>query len=147
MGEEPTGIPGHVSGKEAARWFQKLVRDLGCRFEAEGDVTRIHLESSIVEVKDDPERGVILEATIQLPPSTGEDPRFYADGAGLALELVSRLSPGREVSYSLDESIPGYPFLRLVVGYDSLGEAYNDLARALKGLGRACREGGPGGGS
>ena len=136
--EESHGVPGHVSATRVVRWFQELLRNLGCRFEAEGDVTRIHLESSLVEVKDEPGRGVIIEASIQLPSSTGEESDFYINGIRLVLGIFSSLSPGRSVSYSLDDSIPGYPFLRVVVGYNDLNEAYTDLARALERLREAC---------
>ena len=136
--EEPHGVPGHVSGTRVVRWFQELLKNLGCRFEAEGDVTRIHLESSLIEVKDEPGRGVIVEASLQLPPSTGEELDFYVNGIRLALGILSSLSPGRSVSYSLDDSIPDYPFLRAIVSYNDLNEAYTDLARALDQLREAC---------
>jgi len=133
-GDEELGIPGHASKREASKRFQRLLAEAGCSFEAEGDTTRLVIGGSIVEVKDEPGEGVVVEASLPLPTSTAEL-EAEREGCIKALELLTSL--GREPAYSVDDSLPGYPVLRGRVAFQSLEEAYNALYEAV--LERGCR--------
>ncbi|MEB3816548.1 MAG: hypothetical protein LRS46_01200 [Desulfurococcales archaeon] len=105
------GIPGHASHERWANELQRRLRELGVSFEAEGEATRINLgEGIVVEIAEAPEgeEGYAVVANIPLP--TGGDPE-YADSVALALKVLAAL--GSELKYELDESLPGYPMLRV----------------------------------
>ncbi|BAA79354.2 hypothetical protein APE_0399.1 [Aeropyrum pernix K1] len=128
-GEE--GIPGHA-GRGVSGAFQRRLSEMGCQFEAEGDVTRIHVAGGLVEVKDEPGVGPIVEASIPLPvdPSTvGES----LEGMKALLGLMTML--GRPLSYQLDDSLPGFPILRVKAVFETLEDAYSSLTAALERLG------------
>ncbi|BAN89758.1 hypothetical protein [Aeropyrum camini] len=129
FGEE--GIPGHA-GRGVPGAFQRRLSEMGCQFEAEGDVTRIHLAGGVVEVKDEPGVGPIVEASIPLPvdPSTvGES----LEGMRALLGLMTML--GRPLSYQLDDSLPQFPILRVKAVFETLEDAYEALAGALERMG------------
>lgn len=125
------GIPGHA-GKGASNTFQRRLAELGCRFEAEGDVTRLHLGSGLVEVKDEPGTGPIVEASIPLPVDE--------DGIGESIEAFKNImfvmtSVGRPLSYMLDDSLPGMPILRVKAVFETLEDAYSSLMEAVERVG------------
>ena len=133
-GDEELGIPGHASHREYVREFQRTLLMLGLRYEAEGDTTRIHLDSLVVEVKDLPGGGVVIEGIIPLPPATGEDPSYYTSAFEKATRLLQEMGEGLKVSYTLDEAAPGYPVLRATVNVGGLAEAYTLLEAALRAM-------------
>ncbi len=133
-GDEELGIPGHAGKSEPSKRFQRFLAEAGCSFEAEGDTTRLVLGGSIVEVKDEPGGGVVVEASIPLPTSSTEL-EAEREGCLKALELLTSL--GKEPTYLVDASLPGYPVLRGKVEFKSLEEAYNALYEAV--LERGCK--------
>lgn len=133
-GDEELGIPGHAGKREASKRFQRLLAEAGCSFEAEGDTTRLMLGSgAIIEVKEEPGEGVVVEASIPLPASITELEEGR-DSMVKALELL--LSLGMEPEYRVDNSLPGYPVLRGRVLFRSMEEAYQAIEEAV--LERGC---------
>lgn len=125
------GIPGHA-GKGVSLVFQKKLAEMSCRFEAEGDITRIHVSGAIVEVKDEPGQGPVVEASLQLASDSlgvGET----IEGFKHALLLLSQL--GRPMEYDLDKGIPGFYILRILVRFEGLEDAYDALIQALERVG------------
>ena len=131
-GEEPEelGIPGHAAHGGFARKLQSFLKAEGFRYEAEGDVTRIHLNGLILEVKDEPGRGVILMASLSLPTEAGQAALEAIAGFQKLFRVLGTLSG--EIEYELDKSLPGYPMLRVVVAYANVESLVNDLIEALK---------------
>ncbi|MCE4603232.1 MAG: hypothetical protein F7C08_03095 [Desulfurococcales archaeon] len=133
-GEDELGISGHASHVEQVREFQRTLSMLGLRYEAEGDTTRIHMDGLLVEVKDLPGGGVVIEAMLPLPASTGDDPGFYSSSAERLFKLMREMGEGLGVEYSIDEAAPGYPVLRATIRVGGLEEAYTLLDSALRSL-------------
>ncbi|MEB3774860.1 MAG: hypothetical protein GSR86_08045 [Desulfurococcales archaeon] len=133
-GDEELGIPGHASHREEVRELQRLLSMLGVRYEAEGDVTRIHIDGLVVEVKDEPGRGVIIEEIIPLPGASGEDPEYYIQAFKAGMEIIAGAGEGFTVSYSVDEAAPGYPVLRATLNVGGLDDAYRLLRSILESL-------------
>jgi hypothetical protein len=112
--EEEAGIPGHA-GRGVAGELQRSLKNLGCRFEAEGDMVRIHVGSAVVELKDEPERGAVIEAVIPLleeAPLREEEISEAVEDAAKAARILYKAARGLRVEYELDTSLPGYPMLR-----------------------------------
>ncbi len=135
-GELPEeGIPGHAAKEEWAWILQRRLREAGVRYEAEGSATRIALEGgAVVEVVEHGE-GYAVAATIPLP--SGGDPESVEPVAA-ALRVMALL--GVELSYELDESLPGYPMLRVTAAF---GDPYTLAERLLESIREASP--GPGG--
>ncbi len=132
-GDEEHGIPGHA-GKGSALALQRLLKNLGCRFEAEGDMVRIHLGDSLLEVKDEPGEGLILEASITLieeAPIKEGSLLEVLGGVYKALKLFYQAAAGAKISYELDTSIPGYPILRARIRVERYDELTLRLSEAL----------------
>lgn len=134
QGDEELGIPGHAGKSGASKRFQRLLAKVGCSFEAEGDTTRLMLGSgTLIEVKEEPGEGVVVEASIPLPTSTAE---LEQGGRSIVKAFELLLSLGREPEYSIDNSLPGYPVLRGRVVFKSVEEAYQAIEEAV--LERGC---------
>jgi len=113
-------------------WVERLrsaLKSLGVSFESEAEAFRISLEGgSVLEIAEAPE-GYAVVATIPLPgPGEGEAARH----ACRALEVMARL--GVELRYEVDESLPGYPMLRVTAPHRDPGELASRLVEALKAL-------------
>ena len=134
--EEPTGIPGHVGGEGPSRRLQETLKALGISFEAEGEVTRIHLGEAIVEVKDDPEHGYITQIQVPLPVP-GDDPSGALEAFRVLAVILSSLEG--EVHYSVEEIVPGYPSL---IGFVSYRDRTRQVEELLLALYRYLGEGG-----
>ncbi len=126
------GIPGHASKKEWANRLQRWLKERGVSFEAEGEATRIHLDSGVyVEVAESLEgSGYDLVVTVPLPGTgeeAGEDTiRAIRD----AFELLHLVGGG--LRYELDNSIPEYPSLRIMRGFEDPEELVEKLIGALE---------------
>ncbi|MCX8196226.1 MAG: hypothetical protein N3F67_04030 [Acidilobaceae archaeon] len=130
-GDHEVGIPGHASHKRQLLRLQRALKELGFSFEAEGDVTRIHVNGALVEVRDEPGIGLALLLNASLPYRCSKD----CDSSLAAFaSVLSYLS--REVEYELDQSIPEYPMLRARVIFGSVEELVESLISALERLRR-----------
>jgi len=125
------GIPGHASFSEPLKRLQVFLRDNGFVFEAEGDVTRIHVEGAIVEVRDEPGVGLAILASLPLPYGGG-DAEYYAEAARVFTSILAML--GRPVSYEVDASLGEYPMLRARVLFGDVEELVESLVNALSRL-------------
>ncbi|MEB3780142.1 MAG: hypothetical protein GSR85_07925 [Desulfurococcales archaeon] len=131
-GWDELGIPGHAGHSSAAKLLQSALKDLGVRFEAEGDMTRIMLDGAVIEVRDEPGGGYIVLATLSLPAEAGEDPGEYIEAFSRVLGVFMRLR-GR-IRYELDSSLQDYPMLRIYVIYDDLYQLAEDLVEAVRAV-------------
>jgi hypothetical protein len=112
-------------------WVERLkesLRSLGVPFESEAEAFRISVEGASLEVAESPE-GYAVVATIPLP---GPGEADTARQACKALEVMARL--GVELKYEVDESLPGYPMLRVTAPYRDPSELASKLVEALKAL-------------
>lgn len=113
--EEEIGIPGHA-GKGVAAELQRSLKNLGCRFEAEGDMVRLHIRDAVIELKDEPGRGAMIEAQVPLleeSPLRGEELKEALDSISKVLAIALKAARGLNVEYEIDTSLPGYPMLRV----------------------------------
>lgn len=129
------GIPGHASKKGWANRLQQWLKQRGVRFEAEGEATRISLDSGLlVEIAESLE-GDGYDIVMSIPlPGTGEEASSEEALAPVrdAFELAGML--GGELRYELDTSMPGYPVLRVMRGYRDPEEMVDALIAALDRL-------------
>ena len=125
------GIPGHASFVGPLRVLQRFLRDGGFQFEAEGDVTRIHLHGAIIEVSDEPGVGLVVSASLPLPYGGG-DVRYFAEAAQAFSSILVLL--GRPVSYYVDSSLEEYPILRARVIFEDVESLVSSLVNALSKL-------------
>ncbi len=133
--EEPVGVPGHGSKEGPAKMLQEELRRLGISYEAEGETTRIHIHGAIVEAKDDPDRGYIVQVQTPLP-TPGEDPGSMVEAYRVLATVVSGSS--RDPEYGVEEPVPGYPSLVTVMAYGGdLDGLVRELLSALRSLARA----------
>ncbi len=129
-GWDEAGIPGHAGHTSAAKLLQSALKNLGIRFEAEGDMTRIMLDGAIVEVRDEPGGGFIVLATLPLPAEPSDDIQSYKEALSIVLDLFMKLK-GR-IRYEIDSSLQDYPMLRMYIIYDDLYQLAEDLVEALE---------------
>ncbi len=128
MGEEAHGdIPGHAALEGPARRLQKFLASRGASFEAEGATTRVHFEGWILEVRDEPGGGFSAVVTINVSGTSPSEEarRALCEAATVALSIRG------EVRYEIDESLPGYPMLRIVVVQESFEQLIEDVIRVL----------------
>ncbi len=126
VGLPEEGIPGHASKEEWAWRLQRRLREIGVSFEAEGSATRISLPGGAVVEVVEAEGGYGLAATVPLP--AGGDPEA-AEAVATALRVMARL--GVELHYELDDSLPGYPMLRVTADFQ---DPYTLAERLLEAL-------------
>ncbi|MEB2835753.1 MAG: hypothetical protein GSR80_000591 [Desulfurococcales archaeon] len=115
-----------------ASWAEELKRGLseaGVAFEAEAEAIRIPLEGGAVIEVAGAEGGYAIVATIPLPGAGEAD----------AVETVCRAlgvmaSFGVELEYEVDDSLPGYPMLRVTARHEDPGLLASRLLEALKKL-------------
>jgi hypothetical protein len=126
--EEHHGIPGHAAAGGPSERLQKFLASRGASFEAEGDTTRIHFNGWILEVRDEPGGGFSAIITLGLPEESPskEAARAACEAFSLAMAI------GGRARYELDESLPGYPMLRIVVSRSDLSGLVDDLLRVLE---------------
>jgi hypothetical protein len=122
------GIPGHGSVGGPLRVLQRFLRDNGFSFEAEGDVTRVHVGGALVEVRDEPGIGLAILASLPLPYGSS-DVSFHVRASIAFSSIVAML--GRPVSYEVDSSIEGYPILRARIVFNDVEDLVSSLMRAL----------------
>jgi len=122
------GIPGHASVGGPVRVLQRFLRDNGFSFEAEGDVTRIHVDGVLVEVRDEPSIGLAVLASLPLPYGFS-DVDFHVRAALSFTLLLAML--GRPVSYDVDSSLEGYPVLRARIVFEDAETLVSSLIRVL----------------
>ncbi|MEN2999252.1 MAG: hypothetical protein ABDH61_01565 [Acidilobaceae archaeon] len=120
------GIPGHASHNRHLLRLQRALKELGYSYEAEGDVTRIHLEGSLVEVRDEPGIGLALLLTAALPYKCEDDCASSVVSFSTLLSMMKK-----EAEYELDRSIPGYPMLRARVVFENVGDLVETLIKSL----------------
>ncbi|MEB3859614.1 MAG: hypothetical protein LRS43_00220 [Desulfurococcales archaeon] len=121
-------MPGHAAPGGPSKRLQKFLASRGASFEAEGDTTRVHFNGWILEVRDEPGGGFSAIITLSL---ADEGPsRDTARAACEAFSLAMALKGG--IRYEVDESLPGYPMLRIIVSRHSLDMLVEDLMRALE---------------
>jgi len=127
------GIPGHASKKAWANRLQQWLRSRGVSFEAEGEATRISLPSGLyIEVAESLEgEGYDLVFTLPLP-GRGEEAEEARRAIEDAMELLAMI--GGELRYELDTSLPDYPTLRVLRGFQDPEELVNRLTGALERL-------------
>lgn len=126
---DPIGIPGHASFEGPYKWLQERLRELGARFEAEGDTTRIHVRHVIIEAKEDPEHGSIVQVQAPLPVP-GDDPSDHARNLYITSIVVSSLRG--DIVYQVEEIAPGYPLLRAIIPYIDAWSLVRDLVTAVR---------------
>jgi len=131
-GEE--GIPGHASHKPKIRDIQRMLSTIGLNYEVEGDLIRVHLDNTLVEIKDEPGGKIIMEFLTSLPRETGEPSTDYLHQFSLILSMLEAIGPGKSIKYDIDEAAPGYPVLRIYIQLPSLEDAYELLAIVLNYL-------------
>ncbi len=125
------GIPGHAAKTPWAHRLQSKLKELGIPFEAEGEATRIRLAEGVyAEVRESGEGGYSIAVTIPLPTS-GEDPECLAEAFKAAAAFIVKL--GVEARYEVDESLPGYPMLRAIIGFASPEDLVNSVLKAVSG--------------
>lgn len=129
--DEEHGIPGHAGKSAAARLLQARLRELGVSFEAEGDTTRVHIAGLIVEAKDDPEEGLIVQVQAPLP-GEGDDPE---EAAGtLAAFARAVLTAGGRPRYTVEELMEGYASIVAVIPVGGAMEQAEAVARIVEEL-------------
>ena len=128
------GIPGHASKKTWANRLQQWLRSRGLSFEAEGEATRIHLDSGLyIEVSEDIEDPSRYAIVLTIPlPGTGEEAEEAKKAIDDALELLGLI--GGELRYELDNSIPEYPSIRVTRAFENPEELVAKLTTALEQL-------------
>jgi hypothetical protein len=112
-------------------WVERLkesLRSLGIPFESEAEAFRISLDGASLEVAEAPE-GYAIIATIPLP---GPGEADVARQVCKALEVMARLDV--ELKYEVDESLPGYPMLRVTAPHKDPSELASKLVEALRAL-------------
>lgn len=138
MSEEPTGIPGHVGKSEWSKRLQEWLRDCGLRYEAEGEATRIMVDGVLVQVAEGEEGGysVIVSAPL---PSRGASDAEVADACN-ALRLAARIAGEEGIKYEIDDSLPSYPMLYIIIGFSdpwslaqAIVDALSDMCRGEQG--------------
>jgi len=125
------GIPGHAAKSAAARLLQERLRQLGVSFEAEGDTTRVHVSGVIVEAKDDPELGLVVQVQAPLP-RPGDDPGDAAAALAAFARAVA-VAPG-EARYAVEEPVPGYPSIVAVIPVPGQVEQAEAVLRIVEEL-------------
>ena len=127
------GIPGHASKKRWANRLQQWLKERGVRFEAEGEATRISLDSGVlVEIAESMEEDGGFDVVITVPlPATGEEAGSEEALAAIrdGFELAGLL--GGRLRYELDASLPDYPSLRIMRGFRDPEEMVDRLIGAL----------------
>lgn len=131
--EEEHGVPGHGGGADWAKRLQSFLREKGFSFEAEGEAIRIHVGLLGVEVVEHGD-GYAVVVTAPLPASSSdagdeETARALRD----ALSVLAGLGAD-EISYEVEEDVPGYPVLRATVAYGDPGRLAESLEKALSRL-------------
>ncbi len=135
-GDEEHGIPGHAGRSEAARLLQGRLRELGVSFEAEGETTRVHVARIIVEAKDDPDLGLIVQVQAPLP-APGDDPVEAQEALASFARAV--LAAGGEPRYQVEEPVPGYASIVAVIPVESPLDQAEAVLRILEELGAGER--------
>ncbi|MET1128536.1 MAG: hypothetical protein ABWW70_04385 [Thermoproteota archaeon] len=124
------GIPGHSASAEWARRLQEFLRDRGYRFEAEGEATRIHLGDLQVEVTQDGDKFQLV-FSVPLPGrASAEEVEPSIRAYETAMKLLLFVGEG-EPTYSVDDSLPGYPVLHITVSFSSPESLADRLMSAL----------------
>ena len=137
MEEEPIGVPGHPGKSEWSRMLQEWLRDCGLSFEAEGEATRIMVGQVAVQVAEGEDGGYSVIVSVSLP-GRGVDAQGVEDEIARAVRLASRIAGERSLRYDVDQSLPDYPMLYIIVGFE---DPYS-MAEALTGaLEEHCEDG------
>ena len=118
-------------------WFEELkeeLRKLGLEFESEAEAIRVTLPSGTqietLEKKDG--EGISLCITAPLPGEGPEDPNYYIKALEEALKVALQIES--KYRYEVDESLPGYPVLRIYMDFSSGDELKDKLIRSLRSL-------------
>jgi len=125
MGE---GVPGHVSISGSIRKLQLLLKRFNVSYEAENEVTRIHLNGSIMEIYPE-DSHVIVSISIPLPSENDslEYLEYFSKGYEAVIKFI--LQTKRGIKYQLDTSLPANPSLFAILKYDSIDDIIKDLER------------------
>lgn len=129
-GDLELGIPGHAGKSPASRRLQRYLKEKGVSFESEGDAVRININGLIIEVNDEGDRGIIVQAQAPLPVGEGipeEEARtlYYF---GLAASIIG----GGE--YLAEEIVPGYPTISVSKPVEGLEEAAEKIIAVVEAL-------------
>ncbi len=130
MDEEPAGIPGHAGKSEWSKRLQEWLRDCGFRYEAEGEATRIMVDGVLVQVAEGEGEGYSVIVSAPLPSHGGSEAE--AADACAALRLAARIAGEESIKYEIDDSLPSYPMLYIIIGFSdpwSLAQALVDALR------------------
>ena len=116
-------------------WSEKLksgLRSLGLEFESEAEAIRITLpKGSQLEITEPPEgEGLAIVLSVPLPAEGPDDPEYYIGSMAEAMKII--LSMNKNYKYEVDESIPGYPLLRIRISFSSGDELAETLLDALE---------------
>ena len=130
------GIPGHASKKAWANRLQQWLRSRGLRFEAEGEATRVSLDSGVyLEVAESLEEPGAYEVivTLPLPVEPGE---ASSEEALQAVRDAFELAGGLEarLRYELDNDMPDYPSLRIIAVFRDPEEMVSRIIGSLERL-------------
>ena len=125
--EEPLGIPGHPGKTGWSRKLHEWLRDCGLSFEAEGEATRIVLGQAMIQVAEG--YSVIISLTL---PGTGEEAEGFEDDIARAFRIASRIAGDREIRYELDDSLPRYPMLYIMITFEDPWALAERIVTALK---------------
>ncbi len=125
------GVPGHISTSSSIRKLQLLLKRFDISYEAENEVTRIHLNGSIIEIY--PENSHVM-VSLSIPLPSENDSLEYLEYFSKAYEVVLRfiLQTKKAIRYQLDTSLPVNPSLYVFVEYDNFENIIKDLERFLE---------------
>lgn len=125
------GVPGHAGSSEWARKLQSFLKNSRLSFEAEGDTTRIHLGELQLEVsRREDSSGYQVILMVPLPGELSlEETSISGDAFRRAMSILGRLEG--EIYYNLDDSLPGYPVLHIVVVHQDPNRLVELLVDAL----------------
>jgi hypothetical protein len=115
-------------------WAERLknkLKELNIEFESEAEAIRISLPGGAqIETVEGRSGEVALSFSIPLPSEGPDDPNYYLNALTEAFTIM--LNIDKSYRYEIDESIPGYPLLRVYIDFKSGDELTDKLIKSLE---------------